>query len=115
MIRSTGQYYPVKAAALTLRGCCLFLLLAADTFVPAHADQIKELSCRQVGVQAQAIAEARDQGKSIEEILAALPSAVDSDQKKAIIEAGNLLFHQFRQMTPEAAAFEFYMDCLDSD
>ncbi|MDY7547214.1 hypothetical protein QN360_05580 [Glaciimonas sp. CA11.2] len=81
----------------------------------ATGTETKEVVCRSVGARAQAIAAARDQGKSMEEVIASQRNVTGQADDKTTKEAAELLFHRFRQMTPEAAAFEFYMDCLDND
>ncbi|KAF3999996.1 hypothetical protein [Glaciimonas immobilis] len=98
------------------------------TFTGATAADIKDVACRQTGAQAHAIAAERDQGKSLEEAIAIVRKAGakvnananvaahvgDASDEKPIREMAVLLFRQFRQMSPDDAAFEFYMDCLDN-
>ena len=110
---------PDKAVAPQWRCYCLFLLLSAgmnmSIFGAATADEAKEASCRHVGAIAQAIAEARDLGLSMEDTIAAVGPAARIQDRKMVSEAARLLFLQFRRMPPPAAAFEFYMDCIDND
>ncbi|MGS0740414.1 hypothetical protein ACVBEF_01000 [Glaciimonas sp. GG7] len=110
-----------KAVTPQWRCYCLFLLLTTGIGMvgTATADEVKEVSCRRVGAMAQAIAEARDQGKTVEDAIAIATASASAQaqaqDQKTIAEAGRLLFRNFRSMSPPAAAFEFYMDCLDND
>lgn len=112
---SLKPFYRNKVAAPTLRRCCLFLFLFTGICGIATAAETKEVNCRNVGARAHIIATARDQGKSMEEVIASLRKVAEQVDDKSLKEATGLLFHRFRQMTPDAAAFEFYMDCLDND
>ena len=112
---SSKLLYQTKAAVSILRRRCLFLFVVAGICGTATAAENKEVVCRKVGARAETIATARDQGKSMEEVIASLRNVSGQADDKPIKEAAELLFKRFRQMTPEAAAFEFYMDCLDND
>lgn len=111
-----NQFSFQQAAALITRCCCLFLLSASVS--SAIANDRKESDCRSLGARAQEIAQARDAGKTMQEVRLVLDSQADKSSptdQQVLLQAVESLFHQFRQMTPDAAAFEFFMDCLDND
>ncbi|MBC7489132.1 MAG: hypothetical protein H7240_03135 [Glaciimonas sp.] len=90
------------------------LFLAIGIFSTASADEAKEVSGRHIGVTSK---------QSLSHTIKVIvrpggDGGAQSDWntgREKIKEAAGLLFHHFRLMTSEAAAFEFYMDCLDID
>ncbi|MBK4735255.1 hypothetical protein [Noviherbaspirillum pedocola] len=86
------------------------LLMAAQQ---ASAQMSGDAGCEQQARHAGKLAEARDRGLSeqqaVNEVLAGEPAA----NRQEVAESAELLFHRFRRMPPDQAAFEFMASCLD--
>lgn len=93
--------------------CLLMVMAAAGTAVASAAAPLGEATCRAVGADAGRIAVLRDAGRSIEEAVASVSDDGSQSTPAARRIAAALLFARFRLMSPENAAFEFYLDCLD--
>lgn len=89
---------------------CVMLLICAQQ---ACAQMSADAGCEQQARHAGKLAETRDRGLSeqqaVDEVFAADPSA----SRQELAESAQLLFHRFRRMPPDQAAFEFMASCLD--
>lgn len=81
----------------------------------ARAAPANEVYCRASGANASRIATLRDAGRSSDQAVAAVATELGQYDTEALRSAAALLFGRFRLMSPENAAFEFYLDCLDDD
>lgn len=78
-----------------------------------HAEDPHQEVCQRVGTLASAIARARDSGLSQAAAITAVQSTARPAESATVVETAKLLYERFKQMSPDDAAFEFMLDCLD--
>lgn len=91
----------------------LVFAVMAGTVCQAYAGTASVDVCRQQGLVAERLAEARERGMSMQ---AAISSVIEYDPLASVTivnEAADLLFHRFRYLPTEQVALEFMAACLD--
>lgn len=96
---------PVRSAL-----ACAMLLICAQQ---ACAQMSADAGCEQQARHAGQLAEARDRGLSEQQAVDEVFAGDSSASSQELAESAQLLFHRFRRMPPEQAAFEFMAACLD--
>lgn len=102
-----------SSRALLLAGAgvlALISLFAAPW--PAQANPAPDAACLHEGVLAEKLALARDKGMTIVEAVAAVLANDPNAKREQVAASAALLFHRFRRLSAEQAAFEFHLACL---
>jgi hypothetical protein len=106
------QAIPGTRLQRLVTGCLLATLLGAGAS-QALAQTHTDAGCEQEGKRAEKLALARDRGLNEQQAVNAVMKQEPGASRKELAEAAELLFHRFRRMAPEQAAFEFMASCLD--
>lgn len=88
---------------------------ALGAVTPVVAAPANETYCRAVGTAAGKVATLRDAGRSLDDAVSTVVAEGGPIGRAALHASAALLFARFRQMSPENAEFEFYLDCLDDE
>ena len=105
-----------SSRALLLGGACILALIALFAALwpaQARANPAADAACLHEGVLAEKLALARDKGMTMLEAVATVLADDHNARREQVVASSALLFHRFRRLSAEQAAFEFQLACMD--